>query len=181
MKVKVFHQAGFEGMHRGWRPEDALKLVFELDMPHTWDLHRAAQELFEQFNLGNTELGQAYYAARNRSLSVGDVLTFDDTRSVAVDHTGFSDLETPVTETTPGFDRVERAYEHAKRDVLMRLAGITIHDDGVADASRIEDDATREEALRFWDDVVDYRHRHLLTGLRIGHRGSLSTAATAAA
>src|SRR6201999_1275424 len=53
--------------------------------------------IYEQLNVGGdivpaTEYTQAYRAAGNRSLSVGDVIVLDDHRCYAVDRIGFKKI-----------------------------------------------------------------------------------------
>jgi hypothetical protein len=119
MKVQVFHNDARDSMWKGFdRKLAALLLVAEFDLdveiaPYAPSGGRRTLEevqaeldaydaqftkvlsgIFEQLNIGGdmipaTEYTQAYRAAGNRSLSVGDVIVLDDSRVYSVARFGW--------------------------------------------------------------------------------------------
>lgn len=101
--VTIWHNAS-DSAFLGWQPGDPMIKVFVYRIPATQALSpdRVLEEAFTIFNEGrNDRRAQAYWRARNRSLSVGDVVVVADL-PFTCDLDGWSPLNGTITASRRG-------------------------------------------------------------------------------
>jgi hypothetical protein len=102
--VRIFHNAARDEAGRnlgffGYQAEHPMVLVFAYTTSSDTD-GVAVEEAFEEFNIGEGPLAQAYRDRGLRSLSVGDVVAVDD-RYHACAESGWARVYSPVALATP--------------------------------------------------------------------------------